>query len=123
MMASVARRGAALADPLVVEVRDQYGNPLPDVPVTFTVTNGDGTIETMFSSFPSRTDTTGRARVLLTLGPYPGPNAVEVSLGGGAITSFHAEGVVTDAIVPDHVLGTRRLPDGAIFRLGKGAHQ
>ena len=34
--------GAALAEPLVVEVRDQYGDPLPYAAVTFTVTAGDG---------------------------------------------------------------------------------
>ena len=33
---------AALANPLIVEARDQYGNSLPDAQVTFTVTAGGG---------------------------------------------------------------------------------
>ena len=38
-----------LANPLIVEVRDQHGAPLQDVPVTFTVIRGDGTLFFLFA--------------------------------------------------------------------------
>ena len=65
-----------LANPLVVEIRDQHGAPLQDVPVTFTVTRGDGTL-TIDST---TTDANGRAQSALTLGPDPGTNIVLVSV-------------------------------------------
>ena len=41
--------GATLANPLVVEVRDQYDHPLPDTQVTFTVTAGEGRLSGRFT--------------------------------------------------------------------------
>ena len=64
--------GAALAHPLIVEVRDQYGDPLPDASVTFTVTAGGGTL----SVETAATDANGRAATLLTLGSQQGKNTV-----------------------------------------------
>ena len=66
--------GVELAQPLVVEVRDQYGDPLPDAEVTFTVTAGDGTL----SVTTAATDGDGRASTTLTLGPQPGTNTIEI---------------------------------------------
>ncbi|MYA22521.1 MAG: T9SS type A sorting domain-containing protein, partial [Gemmatimonadetes bacterium] len=65
-----------LANPLIVEVRDQHGAPLQGIQVTFTVTRGDGrlTIDN------TTTDTNGRAQSVLTLGPDPGTNIVLVSV-------------------------------------------
>ena len=112
---------AALARPLVVEVRDQYGDPLPGVPVTFTVTAGSGTLGGKFTIERAMTDNSGRAGVFLTLGPYPGTNTVEVSLGGRTLKAFHAEGVGSGVIVPQDDIRTWHLRDSAIARLGKGS--
>ena len=60
--------GAQLANPFGVEVRNQYNNPLPDVPVTFTITAGGGTLSTTSTT----TDKNGRAKSTLTLGQQPG---------------------------------------------------
>ena len=60
---------AELAHPLVVEVRDQYGKPLPGVPVTFAVTSGGGTLGGKYTIERPITDTSGRVEVFLTLGP------------------------------------------------------
>ena len=70
--------GAALANPLVVEVRNAYGQVLAGVQVMFTVTTGDGklSVETMM------TDATGRAESALTLGSGPGTTIVEVTASG-----------------------------------------
>ena len=116
------RPGAALPRPLIIEVRDQYGDPLPDAPVTFTVSAGDGTLDGDFASERvARSDTSGRVDIFLTLGPHPGPNSVGMSLGGRELARFDAEGVGANIFVGENDSLQWNLPDGAIFRLGKGA--
>ena len=70
--------GEALANPFVVEVRDQSGDPLPGVQVTFSVSSGGGTLSATITT----TDVNGRAESILTLGPNPGTNTVEVAATG-----------------------------------------
>ena len=82
--------GAALANPLIVEVRDQDDNPLPDVQVTFTVTAGYGKLSGQSTVEHATTDANGRAEAILTLGPIPGTNTVGVSLGARAFATFNA---------------------------------
>ena len=74
--------GELLVDPLVVEVHDQYGDPLEGVTVTFTVIAGDG----MLSATTVTTDPSGQAETTLTLGTDPGTNTVEASVEGVAET-------------------------------------
>ena len=112
--------GAALAHPLVVEVRDQYGDPLPDAAVTFTVTAGDGKLSGRFTVEQATTDADGRARLILTLGPKEGPNAVGISIRGLELAAFSAEGVGTTVIGMEGDYRTWHLPEGATARLGKG---
>ena len=82
--------GFALAKPFVVEVRDQTDKPLPGVQVTFSVTNGGGTL----SVTSATTDSNGRAESILTLGPNPGTNTVTVSVAGTQEQqTFTAEGI------------------------------
>ena len=73
----------ALPLPFTVIVIDQGNNRLPNVPVTFTVTQGGGS----FSGQPAvtlNTDSDGRAQAVLTLGSAAGinNNTVEVSFAG-----------------------------------------
>ena len=68
--------GETLADPFVVEVRDQNGDPLEGVTVTFTVSAGDGSL----SDTSVDTDVNGLAQTTLTLGSEPGTNTVDVSV-------------------------------------------
>ena len=70
--------GEALANPFVVEVRDQSGDPLPGVQVTFSVSSGGGTLSATITT----TDNNGRVKSTLTLGPNPGTNTVEVAATG-----------------------------------------
>ena len=115
--------GAALAQPLVVEVRDQYGNPLPDATVTFTVTAGEGRLSVRFTLENVTTGADGRAERTLTLGLNPGANAVEVSVGELATETFQAVGY-GEPITPPRMGGdfrTWHLPAGATARLGKGS--
>ena len=81
--------GDALEKPFVVEVRDQFDKPLPDVEVTFSVSSGDGTL----SATSATTDSNGRAESTLTLGPNPGTNTVEATVTGiEEKRAFNAEG-------------------------------
>ena len=80
--------GEVLANSFVVEVLDQYGNPMEGVPVNFAVTAGAGTL----SATTVATNTTGQAESTLTLGNDPGTNTVEASVEGIAETvTFSAE--------------------------------
>ena len=79
--------GETLADPFVVDVHDQYGDPIEGVMVTFTVLGGDGVLSTE----TTMTDANGRAEITLTLGAEPGEYTVEVSVEGVAETvTFNA---------------------------------
>ncbi|MFO8070631.1 MAG: Ig-like domain-containing protein, partial [Polyangia bacterium] len=53
-----------LSNPLVVEARDQHGNPVDGVEVSFAVTSGSGTLA---PSAPQITDADGLAQTYLTL--------------------------------------------------------
>ena len=113
--------GEVLADPLVVEVRDQYDAPLPGVEVTFAVTQGDGSVGGRFTLESRTTDDSGRAEAMLTLGPLQGTNIVEVSSPGLQGFSFSAAGA--GGLDPPRMEGdfhTWRLPHAATVRLGKG---
>ena len=57
--------GTALANPFVVEVRDQYDEPLPDVEVTFSVASGGGVL----SGTSVMSDNNGWRRVPSRWGP------------------------------------------------------
>ena len=80
--------GEVLMNPFVVEVRDQYDDPMEGVTVTFTITAGDGTLSTI----TAMTDANGRAEITLTLGSDPGTNTVTVSVEGiSEMAVFSAE--------------------------------
>ena len=67
--------GAILANPFVIEVRDENLSVLEGIAVTFSVTSGDATL----SVTSTTTDENGRAESTLTLGQNPGTNTVSVS--------------------------------------------
>ena len=81
--------GALLADSLVVEVRDQYGDLLEGAQVTFTVTTGDGTL----TAATVITDSMGRAATLLTLGSRQGRNTVVATVADVWPVTFRATGL------------------------------
>ena len=70
--------GEPLAYPFVVEVRDENGDPLEGVRMTFTVLTGGGSMD------PQRAPTgpNGRVESTLTLGSRTGANTVEVRTAG-----------------------------------------
>ena len=79
--------GAALANPFIIEVRDENGSVLEGISVTFTVVTGDGTL----SVTRTTTNENGRAENTFTLGPNLGTNTVSVSAAGiGQAVTFNA---------------------------------
>ncbi len=80
---------AALAEPFVVSVSDQYGFPLAGAVVSFAVTAGGGTL----SATTATTDANGHARSTLTLGGGPGPNAVKATVAGLEPVTFTAAAI------------------------------
>lgn len=72
--------GTQLANPFVVELRDQFNNPVgANVDVSFTVTQGNGT---MSPAQPVLTDGTSRAQAFLTLATDNPVNKVKVTSPG-----------------------------------------
>ena len=116
----VGTPGAALPHPLIVEVREkQSENPLPGIQVKFTITLGEGKLNTRFTSENVTADAHGRAQSILT--PGVGANTVEVFVSGGESITFHAMGIQSSTISRmDDDYRTWQLPDGAILRMGKG---
>ena len=109
--------GEALVNPFVIEVRDQYDDPMAGVTVTFAVSEGGGSL----SAATATTDANGRAESTLTLGSGTGTNTVEVSVEGiteAAIFNAVAELLQFDLTVPSgtsliHVPLKVRTVDGA----------
>ena len=67
--------GKPLTSPLVLEVQDEHGQPMPDVDVTFAIDAGDGVLT------PTNTtaDADGKARTTLTLGWTPGTSTIRAT--------------------------------------------
>ena len=87
--------GTDVANPLVVEVKDQNAAVFAGVPVTFAVTAGGGSV----APADTATDSAGLAQTTLTLGSTPGTNTVRAT--AAEITApvvFTATGLPTVSI-------------------------
>ena len=82
---------AALAHPLVVEVRNQNGTVLEGIQVRLAVASGGGQL----SVETTMTDSSGRAASTLILGHNPGTNTVTVSVAGLDPVTFTATAEAT----------------------------
>ena len=70
--------GGALANPFVVEVKDEDGDVMEGIRVTFSVTAGGGSL----SETSATADEDGLAETTLTLGSQAGINSVQASVAG-----------------------------------------
>ena len=82
---------------LIVEVRDGEGQPFAGVPVTFTVTSGDGTL----SATSIVTNLNGRAESQLTLGADGNANTVRASIEGISHTVTFSDVVEEGVHIPE----------------------
>jgi biopolymer transport protein ExbB/TolQ len=74
--------GSRLAKPLVAEVLDEQGVPVPGCAVEFRVEIGDGVFADKQTSNQVRTNDAGLASVEYRLGPEPGFNSVKAAAEG-----------------------------------------
>ena len=91
-----------LANPFVIEVRDENLSVLERISVTFTVTAGDGALSVTHTT----TDENGRAESTLTLGPNLGTNTVSVSTTGIEGTVIFNAVAEAEVNIPDPNLRT-----------------
>lgn len=106
----MAPPSSELPIPLEVAVTDDRDHPIAGVTVDFAVTGGGGTL----AQDRVDTDANGRARSVLTLGPQPGANAVEVRVEGLPSVFFTANGVIGSAT--EIVLTSGDHQDGTMGR-------
>ncbi len=75
-------QGATLPTPLVAEVHDAFGNPLPGSPVHWEVVSGAVTL----TDVQETADANARVQATAVLGATPGPAVVRVTSGTGVAT-------------------------------------
>jgi uncharacterized protein YjdB len=78
--------GQPFASPLVVRVTDAFGNPVPNVRVSWAVLSPNGQV----SPSSTTTDAAGRASTTWTLGPGPKNQSAQASVNGLAPVTFSA---------------------------------
>ena len=104
---------SALADPFVVEVQDEDGEPLSGHTVSFSVTAGGGSL----SETSDVSDADGHAETTLTLGSERGVNSVRASVPGADPVTFNT------SIEPKILVAAANRPvmywidSGALYRL------
>lgn len=106
--------GQPLVGPMAVKVRDQYGNAVPDVTVTWQIVAGGGVVEPT----ASQTRASGFAETSLTLGSNVGANTVRAGVGGLAPIDVIGVGVepVVDPVSDAVSVGGSAIPN--ITRFG-----
>ena len=103
---TAALTGAAVASRPAVQLKDQYGNPVAGVTVTFAVATGGGTV----AGGTATTDANGTATVGgWTLGIEPGAQTLRASVGAGglAVTFSAAASLPTGCAAAPYVVGAR----------------
>ncbi|MBW4612840.1 MAG: DUF4082 domain-containing protein [Desmonostoc vinosum HA7617-LM4] len=116
--------GTALANPLVVQVKNSAGNPQSGVTVNFAVTGGGGSV----SPTSAVTNASGQASTTLTLGAAPGAtspvtNTVSASASGYGSVTFTATanppaGVTTQTVFTTQTPSNQNATDGSTYELG-----
>ena len=104
--------GAVIANPLVIEVRDENGSALEGISVTFAVTAGGGTLNITRAT----TDKNGAAQSTLTLGPNIGTQTVSVSAAG--IESTVTFNTMVEAVVDLPDTNLRAAVETALRKAG-----
>ena len=99
---------------VVLRVVDQYGVPVPDLPVAFSVSSGGGQVKPLAKA----TDKYGTAIAESILGPNPGTN-VYTATAGALTASFVATGLPQPSILPD---GAVNAANYAVQPLAPGSY-
>lgn len=110
--------GEMLSRPLIVSVVDVTGNPIADVPVTFTVLDGQGSLSGGVPTLAVATGPDGKAATTLRLGPLAGlsNNRVQADFVGLAglpasfIESAVEPGLAADTSISGIVIDNSDIP-------------
>ena len=91
--------GSTLASPLVVETRNAGGTPIANILVRFSVTGGNGRINSSSNTVTVLSDSVGRASVNFDLGTQGGSNTITSNIVSvpAQTVSFTATGTVPTA--------------------------
>jgi hypothetical protein len=102
--------GSILAKPVAVKVMDNNNRPVSSVPVRFSISLGNGTIDGQ-SSFVVNSDAFGEAKVAWRLGPEAGLNVLRAEAPGlaGSPIDFQAEAR------PDRAAAMRIIGSNPVF--------
>jgi Glucodextranase, domain B len=117
--------GSPLPFPLIAVVVDEGNNRIPSIPVTFSVTNGNGSFGSA-KEVTTTSDSDGRVMAFLTLGPDEGANAnliqAKVQDSTSQVATFTATGLIpgpaSETSISGVVLDNSNLPlEGVTLRL------
>lgn len=102
--------------PLQAKVADQFGNGVPGVTVTWTVTSGDGTV----APGTSDTDANGIAETELTFGPTAGDVTVDAEVTGltGSPQTFTETSIALPTAITITVANNSFTPKVGIVAVG-----
>lgn len=103
-----ATLGSALANPLVVQVKDSLGNPAPNVAVTFAATNS-----ATANPGSTSTDVSGLASSRISLGSSTGPVSIVASVNGLPNVTFAAVALAPAPLTTTTVAGIQDGPVSA----------
>lgn len=98
--------------PIGIRVVDRYGAPVPNTPVNWTVTQGDGSVQRGMQYTYTSTDQNGIAFATVLLGQTPGPQEFTATVAGMAMR-FDGSARAVPAI------GSSGVVDAASFNQGK----
>lgn len=99
---------AVLPKPFTVTLYDTYGNKVPNIRVTFQITEGDGTL----SAAADTTDASGQAKTTLTLGVQSATNKVKANFTGYTGTDVIFSALTTTGLVRSIQKMTGTVPAG-----------
>jgi uncharacterized protein (TIGR03437 family) len=94
---------------IIVQVLDQYGVAVQNLPVTFAVTSGGGSLTPLANT----TDNYGIGLAAMILGPNPGANTYTVT-AGTLSANFQATGNPQPVITPNGIVNAANYTGGAI---------
>ncbi len=103
--------GTTLPAPLVVEVRDQFGNPIPNTSVVWSVSHGS------VNPASGPTDATGRAQTSWTLGTGAQTQTATASVSGLTPVIFTATATFQNPTILLALVGASRIPLGGTVDL------
>ena len=94
---------------IIMQLLDQYGVPVANSPLTFTVSAGGGRL----TPIANKTDRYGIGAAAMILGPNPGTNTYTITAGSLSAT-FQATGNLQPVITPDGIVNAANYSGNAV---------